>query len=197
MQNHVLIVSDQEHVRQRLDFLKKDWNYQFSRACLKTKQILTTQKISLILWDYSQTPKLLIQDLIGVFNRFITIPILVLYENSLDSEYLTKINNHFETIEFYEDKQDILAKIEELSNGFTYNTPSKKPSLHEIEFRNVLQKTISKTDTISSKSIQSKLPEKSLHVKLSAPWNSVDKTEKEFLINSDITSKKNRKIFSF
>ena len=176
MKADLLIVSADDfpiHISRTLENF--GFNCYSTRGGIKTKETLKSQNIDAIVWLYWGHERELAKDLLKIFNRYSSIPIVFITQSYDELDFAEDMKGLFANLDVNDDVEDILLTVESACNQLIESTKEPPPNNPpEIDFKNAVSLAIeqdARAENEGSKENHNPFKDVSL-------WNAVDKNEK-------------------
>ena len=178
MSINLLLVSTTEFPENiSIIFEEKGFTSYFGRGCLKVKKNLEVQDIQLIIWHYFGYKESLAVDLIKIFNKNATIPLIIIAENTESIDIGVEIQNQHIYLDQNDAVNDLSDFLEKFSSNEKVDDRDINNEFHEIDFKNALSQIISE----NGKNKTNENRNTNNQISFLTPWTAVDKVEKDII----------------
>ncbi|MCP4753480.1 MAG: hypothetical protein GY866_21530 [Proteobacteria bacterium] len=161
-----------------LELRDKGFSCIFSRGGIKTREILGSQKIDVVIWLFFGHEKALAKDLLEIFNKNPDIPIVFITQSYEKLNFAEEIEGLFANLDLNDDLEDILKTVESACNrAIIVEEEVQEINPPEIDFKNAVSQMIRDTDSPEA----GEKPDARNSMRQIPLWNAVDKSEKKLL----------------
>lgn len=182
MNYSLLIVSANDNILTPISEGLQDYGFScfYARGRLKVKELLQEQDVNAIVWFYHGYNESLAKELLGTFDIYLEIPIILITKDFADPDFMKESRNTLFQIDQNEDVRDILSEVERACNQ-SHEIQDEEDdlfaeNLHEIDFKHAMNHII-----VSSDENREQEEKSSASLKVLTPWIAVDSKEKQII----------------